>query len=71
MRYSRFVTWIVRERLRSTLVIVKPETVIARRRKGFKLFRTWKTEVTATLKFAGMIGPGEYHFKGGDAGVAG
>jgi hypothetical protein len=27
---------------RSTLVIVKPETVIARHRKGFRLFWTWK-----------------------------
>lgn len=28
---------------RSTLCIVKPETVIAWHRKGFRLFRTWKT----------------------------
>jgi hypothetical protein len=31
------------ERMASALVIVKPETVIAWPRKGFRLFRTWKS----------------------------
>src|ERR1700733_15256165 len=49
---------------RSALVIVKPETVIAWHRKGFRLFWTWKVRPGRAGKargLAGSLGSDQYH----------
>ncbi len=52
LRMSDRLFWVLLSRLwlqwRSALLMVKPETVIARHRKGFRLFWTWKSRAGKT-----------------------
>jgi hypothetical protein len=53
LRTADRLLWVMLSRLwgqwRSTLVIVKPETVIAWHRKGFRLYWRWKSRADSEL----------------------